>query len=394
MHDVVITGAVRTAIGNFNGSLTNVPVTDLGKTVVKGALTRSKVDPKEVQELIMGQVLQAGCGSNTARQVQLLSGLPISSTAYTVNKVCASGMKAVALGALSVAAGENNIVVAGGMENMSAAPYILPKARSGYKLGDGKIQDSLLCDALTDPLSGGHMGITAENLAEKFGISRSEQDEFAAQSQLKATEAIHAGRFKNEIAPVEIPQRRGEPSTFETDEYPRADTSVEKLAKLKPAFKSDGTVTAGNASGINDGAAAMVLMSQKEAEKREIKPMAKIVSYASTGVEPLRMGIGPVDSTRLALSKAGLQLEDIDLFEMNEAFAAQSLAVIKELGLDESRVNVNGGAIAIGHPVGASGARIIVTLLHAMQERDLRLGLAALCVGGGQGMTMIVERLY
>lgn len=392
MNDVVITSAVRTAIGSFSGSLANVPVVELGKTVVKEALIRSTVDSQEVDELILGQVIQAGCGSNTARQVQLLAELPVSSTAYTVNKVCASGMKAITLGALSVAAGENKIVVAGGLESMNAAPYLLPKARSGYKLGDGKILDSILADALTDPLGKYHMGITAENLAEEFGISRSQQDEFAVSSQQKATEAIQAGRFKNEIVPVTIPQRRGDPIVFDTDEYPRADASVEKLAKLRPAFKEDGTVTAGNASGINDGAAAMVLMSAEEAEKRSLAPLAKIVGYASAGVEPQRMGIGPVNATRLALAKAGLQLEEIDLFEMNEAFAAQSLAVIQELGLDESKVNINGGAIALGHPVGASGARIVVTLLHAMQQKDARLGLAALCVGGGQGMAIIVER--
>ncbi len=393
MQNVVITSAVRTAIGKFEGSLKDVSVTQLGKVVVKEALNRSEIDPKEVDELIMGQVLQGGCGSNPARQVQLLAGMPVSTKAYTVNKVCASGMKAVTLGALSIAAGENSVVVAGGMENMNTAPFILPRARGGYRLGNGEVLDSIVRDALTDPLSGGHMGITAENLAEKFDISRSEQDEFATESQRKAGEAIKAGRLKNEIIPIEIPQRRSDPISFDTDEFPRGDTTVEKLGKLKPAFKEDGTVTAGNSSGINDGAAAMVLMSQDEADRRNIKPMARIISYASVGVDPDYMGIGPVDATRLALSKAGLEISDIELIELNEAFAAQSLAVIKELELDESKVNVNGGAIALGHPVGASGARIIVTLLHAMKDRDARLGLGTLCVGGGQGMAMIVERL-
>jgi acetyl-CoA C-acetyltransferase len=393
MQNVVITSAARTAIGKFEGSLKNVAVTQLGKVVVNEVLNRSKIEPKEVDELIMGQVLQTGCGSNSARQVQLLAGMPVSSTAYTVNKVCASGMKAVTLGALSIAAGENNVVVAGGMENMSSAPFILPKARGGYRLGNGEILDSIICDALTDPFSGGHMGITAENLAEKFDISRRDQDEFVTESQNKAGEAIKAGKFKNEIVPVERPQRRGDPISFDTDEFPRPDTTVEKLGKLKPAFTKDGTVTAGNSSGINDGAAAMVLMSQDEADRRNVKPMARILSYASVGVDPAYMGIGPVEATRLALSKADLKLSDIELFELNEAFAAQSLAVIKELKLDQSKINVNGGAIALGHPVGASGARIIVTLLHAMKDRDARLGLATLCVGGGQGMAMILERL-
>lgn len=393
MRDVVITSATRTAIGKFGGTLAGLPVSELGAIAVKEAMKRSNVEGCDIDELIMGQVLQAGCGSNAARQVQLRCDIPISSTAYTVNKVCASGMKAIALGALSVAAGETNTVVVGGMENMSAVPFILPQARWGYKLGNGGLQDGIICDALTDPASGSHMGITAENLADEFSISRSAQDEFAAESQRKAIEAIKAGQLKEEIVPVEIPQRKGDAIVFDTDEFPRADTTAEKLAKLRPAFKGDGTVTAGNASGINDGAAAMVLMSQEQAAQKGIKPLARIVSYASAGVEPSRMGIGPVDATNLALSKAGLTLNDIDLIELNEAFAAQSLAVIQKLELDESKVNVNGGAIALGHPVGASGARIVVTLLHALKARNARMGLATLCVGGGQGMAMIVERL-
>ena len=339
MHNVVITAAVRTAIGKLGGSLADMPAIELGRLVVKEALSRSTVDPRHVDELIMGQVLQAGCGSNPARQVQLLAGMPVSSTAYTVNKVCASGMKALALGALSIAAGENDIVVAGGMENMSAAPYLLAQARKGYRLGHGELLDDILVDALSDPGSGSHMGITAENLAQEFGITRSEQDAFASESQRQAGRAIKAGTFKDEIVPVEIPQKRGEPVRFDTDEFCRPDTTVEKLASLKPAFKADGTVTAGNASGINDGAAALVLMPQAQADRRGVKPLARIVSYASAGVEPTRMGIGPVDATRKALSKAGMTLEEIDLIELNEAFAAQSLAVIKKLALDESKTS-------------------------------------------------------
>ena len=392
MREVVIVGAVRTAIGKFGGALADVPVTELGATVVKEAMKRASVAPEEVDEVIMGHVLQAGTGLNPARQVALMSGMPVSVPAYTVNKVCASGMKAVALGALSIASGENEIVVAGGMENMSAAPFLLQRARWGYRLGDGELLDCLLRDALHDPTEKCHMGITAENLATEFTISRREQDEFSARSQQKAVAAMEAGRFEAEIVPVQVPQRKGKPLLFAVDEFPRPGTTVEVLSTLKPAFKKDGTVTAGNASGINDGAAAMVLLSRDEAKRRGIQPMAKVVGTASAGVEPARMGLGPVPATKAALTKARLRLEDIEVVEFNEAFAAQSLAVIAELGINPGILNLNGGAIALGHPVGASGARILVTLLHIMADRGARLGLATLCVGGGQGMAMVVSK--
>ncbi len=327
---------------------------------------------------------------NPARQATLLAGLPIATPAYTVNKVCASGMKAVALGAQAVAAGEQEIVVAGGMETMSAAPFLLDRARWGYRLGAGELLDGVLRDALTDPLENCHMGITAENLAAEFRIPRQAQDEFAARSQQRAAAATREGRFVAEIATVEVPQKKGPALAFAADEFPRPDTTVEALGRLKPAFKPDGTVTAGNASGINDGAAAMVLLSAEAARRRGLRPLARILGYAAAGVEPLRMGLGPVAATRVALARAGLRLGDIDLIELNEAFAAQALAVIRELELDPERTNINGGAIALGHPVGASGARILVTLLYAMAQRGARLGLATLCVGGGQGMAMVV----
>lgn len=392
MREVVIVGAVRTAIGKFGGTLADVPVTQLGTIVVKEAMKRARVAPEEVDEVIMGQVLQAGTGLNPARQVALMSGMPMSVPAYTVNKVCASGMKAVALGALSIASGENEVVVAGGMENMSAAPFLLQAARWGYRLGDGELLDCLLRDALHDPTEKCHMGITAENLAAEFKISRWEQDEFAAYSQQKATVAIKTGRFEAEIVPIMVAQKKGEPLSFKVDEFPKPSTTVEALSTLKPAFKKDGTVTAGNASGINDGAAAMILLSRDEANRRGIRPMAKIVSSASAGVEPAKMGLGPVPATEAALAKAGLKLRDIGVIELNEAFSVQSLAVIAQLGLNSNLLNFNGGAIALGHPVGASGARILVTLLHIMAERGARVGLATLCVGGGQGMAMIVAK--
>ena len=391
MREVVIAGGVRTAIGRFGGALAGVPAVELGAVVVKEALRRAEIPARDVGEVIMGHVLQAGAGVNPARQVALMSGIPAAVPAYTVNKVCASGMKAVALGALSIASGENEIVVAGGMENMSAAPFLLPRARWGHRLGHGELLDCLLRDALMDPQEQCHMGITAENLAREFDISRREQDEFAAESQRKAAEAIEAGRFEAEIVPVEVPQRKGGATSFRVDEFPRPGTTVEILSKLRPAFKEGGTVTAGNASGINDAAAAMLLLSAEEAKRRGIRPMARIVSYASAALEPMRMGLGPVSATRAALSRAGLKLEQIEGIELNEAFAAQSIAVIGELGLNRRILNLNGGAIALGHPVGATGARIIVTLLHIMADRGMRLGLATLCVGGGQGMATIVE---
>jgi len=393
VREVVITGAVRTAIGKFGGTLAAVPATELGAVTVREALARSGVRPADVDEVIMGQVLQVGAGLNPARQAALKAGVPVGVPAFTVNKVCASGMKAVSLAAQSVAGGEQNIVVAGGMENMSAAPFLLPEARWGYGLGSGEVVDSLLSEALTDPGEQCHMGITAENIAADMDVSRRDQDEFAALSQQKAAKAISAGRFQTEIVPVEVPQRKGDPIRFGTDEHPRPDTTVEVLAKLKPAFKEDGTVTAGNASGINDGAAAMVVMARDEADRRGIQPMAAILGYASAGVEPTRMGLGPVPATVAVLGAADISLGQVDAMELNEAFAAQSLGVIRELELPVEKVNVNGGAIALGHPVGASGARILVTLLHILRDRDLSVGLATLCIGGGQGMAMVVKAL-
>ena len=393
MHEVLIAGAVRTAIGKLSGSLASTPAPELGGIVLKEAIRRAGLSPSDVEEVIMGHVIQAGTGLNSARQALLHAEIPVSVPGYTVNKVCASGMKAVALGALAIAAGERRIVAVGGMENMSAAPYLLAKARQGYRLGDGELLDAILTDALQDPTCDCHMGITAENLAAEFNIKRKDQDDFAANSQRKAARAMQEERFSAEIVPVSIPQRKGDPLLFRTDEFPRRDTTVEALAALKPAFKKDGTVTAGNASGINDGAAAMILLSAEEARERAIAPQARILSYSSTAIEPERMGLGPVAATRSVLAQADLTLTDIDIIELNEAFASQSLAVMKELDLDPARMNLNGGAIALGHPVGASGARILVTLLHIMAQHKKRLGLATLCVGGGQGMAMIIEAL-
>jgi len=349
--------------------------------------------PKEsIEEIIMGQILMAGCGPNPARQAAIGAGIPAHIPSYTVNKLCGSGLKSVALGALAIAAGEADVIVAGGMESMSRAPYLLDKARGGYRLGSGIMEDSILKDALTDAFHGIHMGITAENIAELYRISREEADAFALQSQQKAAKAISEGIFGREIVPVPIPDRRGETVMVAEDEYPRRDTTMESLAKLQPAFKEDGVVTAGNSSGINDGAAALLLMEEKAASQGGIRPLARILGWGTVGVDPRIMGMGPVEAIRKALAKAGLTLDDIDLVELNEAFAVQSLAVIRELRLDSRKVNVNGGAIALGHPVGASGARVLVTLLHEMERSGLRRGLAALCIGGGQGIAMIVER--
>ncbi len=394
MRDVYIVGAARTAIGRIGGALGGVSAVELGKAAMAEALRRSGLPAAEVGELVMGQVVQAGAGSNPARQVALMAGLPVGVPSFTVNMVCASGMKAVALAARTVASGEAEITVAGGMESMSSAPYLLDKARAGYRLGDGVLVDSLLRDALQDPLGRYHMAVTAETLASERGITREEQDAFALSSQRKAVRAQEAGAFEEEIAAVELPPaRRGAASAcFRRDESPRPDTDAAALAALKPAFREGGTVTAGNASGISDGAAALVLASQTVVRSRGLVPLAKIRAAAAAGVEPERMGLGPVPATRAALAAAGLSLSDIELVELNEAFAAQVLTVIRELGLDPDRVNVNGGAIALGHPVGASGARILVTLIHAMKAAGKRLGLATLCVGGGQGMAVIVER--
>lgn len=392
MREVVILSGVRTAIGTFGGTLQNVRAGDLGAVVIKEAIKRAGISLDTVDEVIMGNVLQAGQGQNPARQAAMKAKLDAKVPAMTVNKVCASGLKAVVLAAQAIMCEDADVIVAGGMENMNLAPYILHKARYGYRMGHGELIDSMISDGLWCIFNDVHMGITAENLAELYGITREEQDEFAARSQQKAEKAIAEGRFEDEIVPVEIPQRKGDPIVFSRDEHPRPGTTKEKLASLRPAFKKDGTVTAGNASGINDGAAALVIASKDKASELGIKPMATVKAYASSGVEPKVMGIGPVSATRKALAKAGLNLDDIDIIEANEAFAVQSLAVGRELGWDIDKVNVNGGAIALGHPIGASGARILVTLLHEMIKRDVRFGLATLCIGGGMGLSVIVER--
>ena len=392
MKEVVIASAVRTAVGTYGGSFKNVPAVDLGAVVVKEAIKRAGIKEDQVDELIFGNVLQAGLGQNVARQVSVHAGIPIEVPSFTVNKVCGSGLKTVELAAQAIIAGEADIVIAGGTENMSQAPYLLNNNRWGQRMGDGKVVDEMIKDGLWDIFNDYHMGITAENVAEKWNITREEQDEFALTSQLRAEEAIKSGRFKDEIVPVEVPQRKGDPKIVDTDEHPRFGSTIEGMAKLRPAFKKDGTVTAGNASGINDGAAALVVMSKEKAEELGVEPLATIVSYASAGVDPSIMGTGPIPASRKALEKAELTIDDMDLVEANEAFAAQSLAVAKELGLDMEKTNVNGGAIALGHPIGASGARILVTLLYEMAKRDAKHGLATLCIGGGQGTALIVRR--
>lgn len=392
MKEIVIASACRTAIGSFGGTLKGVPAVDLGATVVKEAVKRAGIAPEQVDEVIFGDVLQAGLGQNVARQVSIKAGLPIETTAMTINIVCGSGLKAVALAANQIIAGESEIVVCGGTENMSAAPYAVPSNRWGARMGNAQMIDVTVNDGLTDAFNNYHMGITAENVAEQYGFTREMQDEFAVRSQNRAEAAVKEGRFKDEIVPVFVPQRKGEPLVFDTDEFPKFGTTMEKVAKLRPAFKKDGTVTAANASGINDGAAAFVVMSKEKAEELGIKPLATIVSYATAGVAPEVMGLGPIPATKKALAKAGMEVADLDLVEANEAFAAQSLAVVKDLGLDSEKTNVNGGAIALGHPVGASGARILVTLLYEMEKRDAKTGLATLCIGGGQGQALIVKR--
>ncbi|WP_338450363.1 acetyl-CoA C-acetyltransferase [Niallia oryzisoli] len=391
MREVVIVSAVRTAIGNFMGALSNTPATELGAIVIKEAVNRAGIKGEQVDEVIMGNVLQAGLGQGPARTAALKAGLPIETTAMAINKLCGSGLKAVHLAAQAIQTGDAEIVVAGGMENMSMAPYLLPKGRTGYRMGDGKIIDSMIQDGLQCAINHYHMGITAENIAEQYGLTREEQDEFAAWSQQKAEAAMNEGKFQEEIVPVILPQRKGDPIVFDKDEFPRAGVTAEKLAKLKPAFKKDGTVTAGNASGINDGAAALVLMSREKADELGIKPMAVLRGNGAAGVDPKIMGIGPVPATRKALEKAGLSIDDIDLVEANEAFAAQSLAVGRDLFIPREKLNVNGGAVSLGHPIGASGARILVTLLHEMKRQGSRYGLATLCIGGGQGAASIVE---
>lgn len=393
MKNCVIVSAARTAIGSFNGALATTSAIELGTTVIKSALERAHLDPQQVDEVIMGNVLQAGLGQNPARQALLRSGLSDTVCGFTVNKVCGSGLKSVALAAQAIQAGQAQAIVAGGMENMSQAPYLLDaKARWGYRLGDGQLSDVILRDGLICATHGYHMGITAENVAREYDISREMQDELALISQHKAVAAINSGAFQAEIVPVSVTSRK-KTIVFERDEFPKADSTAEGLAALRPAFDKAGTVTAGNASGINDGAAALVIMEESAAVAAGLKPLARIKAYASGGVAPAMMGMGPVPATQKALQLSGLQLSDIDLIEANEAFAAQFLAVGKTLGFDTQKVNINGGAIALGHPIGASGARILVTLLHALQARDKTLGLATLCIGGGQGIAMIVERM-
>jgi acetyl-CoA C-acetyltransferase len=389
--EIVIVSAVRTAIGSFNGSLKNVDAVELGSTAIKGALEQAGVKAEQVDEVIMGNVLQAGIGQNPARQAQIKAGIPVTSSALTINKVCGSGMKAVHLAMQAILAGDSEIVVAGGMESMSQAPYLLKNARDGFKMGDQKLIDSMINDGLWCAFNDYHMGITAENVAEKYEVTREQQDEFSAWSQQKAVQAIEDGKFKDEIIPVVIPQRKGDPIVFDTDEFPKKGSTAEKLAKLRPAFKKDGTVTAGNASGINDGAAALVIMSKQKAEELGLQPLVTIKATASAGVDPSVMGIGPVPAVKKALEKAAISVEDLELIEANEAFAAQALAVGKELGFKNEILNVNGGAVALGHPIGASGARILVSLIHEMKRRNAKTGLATLCIGGGQGVATIVE---
>jgi len=390
MTDIVIASAARTPVGAFNGGLSSFPAHKLGEVAIAEALRRARVEPKEVSEVIMGQILAAGEGQNPARQAAIAAGIPFEVTAYGVNQLCGSGLRTVALGYQAIRNGDSEIVVAGGQESMSQAPHCI-HLRNGVKMGDAELVDTMIRDGLWDAFNGYHMGNTAENVAQRWQITRDQQDAFAAASQAKAEAAQSAGRFKDEIVPVRIASRRGE-TVVDTDEHPKHGTTVEVLAKLRPAFDKNGTVTAGNASGINDGAAAVVLMTAEEAERRGLKPLARIVSWATAGVDPAIMGTGPIPASRMALKKAGWSADNLDLIEANEAFAAQACAVNKDLGWDVGRVNVNGGAIALGHPIGASGARVLVTLLHEMRRRNVKKGLATLCIGGGMGIAMCVER--
>jgi acetyl-CoA C-acetyltransferase len=391
MNDVVITAALRSAVGKFNGSLAKVPAADLGAQVIKALLVRSGVKPDQISEVIMGQVLTAGVGQNPARQALIRAGIPDSVPGMTIGKVCGSGLKATHLAAQAIKCGDADIVIAGGQENMSASPHILQGSRDGFRMGDAKLVDSMIIDGLWDVYNNYHMGTTAENIAKKYEISRREQDEFAAASQQKAEAAQKAGRFKAEIAPIEIVSRKGTVS-FDTDEFIRAGTTAESLGELKPAFSKDGTVTAGNASGLNDGAAAVMMMSARKADQLGLKPLAWVRAYSSAGVDPKIMGMGPVPASQLCLKKAGWTHQDLDLMEINEAFAAQAIGVNRQMGWDTAKINVNGGAIAIGHPIGASGCRILVTLLHEMIRRDAKKGLVSLCIGGGMGVALAIER--
>ena len=392
MQQAVIVAATRTAIGKFGGSLAKTPAPELGAIVIKELLRRARLAPEQVDEVILGQVLAAGSGQNPARQALIKAGLPVAVPAMTINKVCGSGLKAVMLAAQAIANGDAGAVIAGGQENMSLAPHVLMNSRDGFRMGDAKMIDSMIVDGLWDVYNKYHMGITAENVARQYGITRGVQDEFALASQAKAIAAQDAGRFKDEIVPVMLPQRKGDPVAFELDEFVNRKTNAEALGGLKPAFDKEGSVTAGNASGINDGAAAVIVMSEAKAKELGLKPLARIKAFASSGVDPKIMGMGPVPASRRALEKAGWRAADLDLMEINEAFAAQACAVNKEMGWDTSKINVNGGAIALGHPIGASGCRILVTLLHEMQRRDAKKGLASLCIGGGMGVALAVER--
>jgi len=392
MKEVVIVSAARTAVGSFGGSLSKLSAAEIGAVAAKEAIKRAGIDPAIIDEAIIGNVISAGLGQNVGRQVALKAGLKEESTAISINKVCGSGIKAVTLAAQAIKSGDADVILCGGTESMSNAPYVLPTSRWGQRMGDSTMVDTMIKDGLWDAFYDYHMGVTAENIAEKWGLTREMQDEFALSSQLKAEKAVKQGRFKDEIVPVEIPQRKGDPIVFDTDEFPKFGSTIEKLGKLKPAFKKGGTVTAGNASGINDGAAMFIVMSKEKAEQLGVNYLATIKSYASAGLDPQIMGYGPFEATSKALSKAGLTVEDLDLIEANEAFAAQSLAVAKDLKFDMNKVNVNGGAIAIGHPVGASGARILTTLIYEMIKRDNKKGLATLCIGGGQGIAIVIER--
>ncbi|NHZ66081.1 acetyl-CoA C-acetyltransferase [Massilia genomosp. 1] len=391
MEDVVIVAAGRTAVGKFGGALAKIPAAELGAHVIKHLLAKIDLDPAKVNEVILGQVLTAGAGQGPARQAALKAGLPDMVPAFTVGKVCGSGLKATHLAAQAIKCGDADIIIAGGQENMSASPHVLPGSRDGFRMGEAKLVDTMIVDGLWDAFNQYHMGVTAENVAKKYEVSRAEQDEFALQSQLKAEAAQKAGKFKDEIIPFEIVSKKGT-IVFDTDEYPKHGTTLESLASLRPAFDKAGTVTAGNASGLNDGAAAVIMMSASKAKELGLKPLARIKAYSSAGLDPSIMGMGPVSATRLCLQKAGWTHEDVDLMEINEAFAAQAVAVNKEMGWDTSKINVNGGAIALGHPIGASGCRVLVTLLHEMIRRDAKRGLASLCIGGGMGVALAVER--
>ena len=392
MNEAVIVSALRTPIGSFSGTLKDISATELGAKTITAILEETKVDADTIDEVIMGNVLQAGLGQNPARQAAIQAGLPQSTAAYTINKVCGSGLKAVHLAAQSIMLGDADIIVAGGMENMSQAPYLMPKAREGYRMGDQKVVDSMIKDGLWCAFNDYHMGVTAENICDAYHLTREEQDEFASASQMKAAQATEAGKFKDEIVPVSIPKRKGDPVIFDTDEYIKPDTTTEKLSKLRPAFKKDGSVTAGNASGINDGAAAVLVMSRKKAEELGLTPLATICANASAAIDPSVMGLGPISATKKALKKAELSVADLDLIEANEAFASQSLAVGKDLEFNPDIVNVNGGAISLGHPIGASGTRILVTLIHELERREATYGLATLCIGGGQGVATIIKK--